>query len=247
MPFAQTIRNSSERTRSRIVLALDIEYDNHQEIVKKCNDILDDVSEYICAVKINRQLVLALGLPVVSQLVKKIHGNSLPVIMDAKLNDVDHTNSFMMKSYIHAGFDAVIASPITGWKGGLDSVFELARREDKGIILLVYMSNPGAEQFYSMITNDGERQRPIFEMFTQMAIEWRADGLVVGATRPEIIRRVRSLAGPSMGIYSPGVGTQGGDARKALEVGATYLIVGRTIYASPNPRDAARGLWESLK
>jgi orotidine-5'-phosphate decarboxylase len=80
-----------------------------------------------------------------------------------------------------------------------------------------------------------------------MAIEWRADGLVVGATHPEIIRRVRALVGPSMEIYSPGVGAQGGDAKRALQAGSTYLIVGRTIYASRSPRDSAKELCESMK
>lgn len=152
-----------------------------------------------------------------------------------------------MRSFIRTGFDAVIASPVTGWKGGMDAVFELARKDDKGIILLVYMSNPGAEQFYSMMTNTVTGQKPIFECFAQTAVEWGADGLVVGATRPDIIRRVRSLVGSSMGIYSPGVGAQGGDAKKTIESGATYLIVGRAIYASPKPRDAARAIHESIR
>jgi len=247
LPFSNLMRASSERAHSRIVLALDLQNDDRQTLLKQCNAILEGVAKYICAVKINRQLVLALGLPTVSQIVTNVHELSLPAIMDAKLNDVGHTNSFMMESYVHAGFDAVIASPITGWEGGMDSVFEIARKEDKGVILLTYMSNPGAEQFYSMMTGVEDGQRPIFETFAQMAVEWRADGLVVGATRPDIIRRVRSLVGPSMEIYSPGVGTQGGDGMKALETGANYLIVGRTIYGSENPRDAARGLHESLK
>lgn len=247
MSFTNTVRASSERTQSRIVLALDVENDDHQALIMECNEILENVGEYICAVKINRQLVLSIGLPAVSELVKNAHERSLPVIMDAKLNDVGHTNSFMMRSYIHAGFDAVIASPVTGWKGGMDSVFELARKGGKGVILLVYMSNPGAEQFYSMITSTTDGQKPIFERFAHMAIEWGADGIVVGATRPEIIRQVRSLVGPSMEIYSPGVGTQGGDAKEAIEAGATYLIVGRTIYASPSPRDVARAIYESIK
>lgn len=247
MPFTNTIRTSSERTKSRIVLALDVEDVDQHALIKKCNELLKDVSQYVCAVKINRQLVLSLGMPVIGQLVKMVHECSLPVIMDAKLNDVAHTNAFMMRSYIQAGFDAVITSPVTGWKGGMDSVFELARRENKGVILLVYMSNPGAEQFYSMMVSATDGQTSVFEHFTRMAIEWGADGLVVGATRPEIIRRVRSLVGPSMGIYSPGVGIQGGDAKKAIEAGATYLIIGRAIYASPHPQDVARTLYESIK
>jgi len=241
------MRASSERAHSRIVLALDLQNSDYQRLLKQSDGILESVANYICAVKINRQLVLALGLPTVSQIVRHAHERSLPVIMDAKLNDVGHTNSFMMESYVRAGFDAVIASPITGWEGGMDSVFEIARKEDKGVILLTYMSNPGAEQFYSMMTAVGDRQRPIFETFAQMAVEWRADGLVVGATRPDIIKRVRSIIGPSMEIYSPGVGAQGGDGRKALETGANYLIVGRTIYDSQSPADAARRLYESLE
>jgi orotidine-5'-phosphate decarboxylase len=247
LPFANLIRASSERTQSRIVLALDLESEDPHALFAECKEILEDVDEYVCAVKVNRQLVLSLGLPTVSELVAYTHELSLPAIMDAKLNDVGHTNSFMMRSFVHAGFDAVIASPITGWKGGMDSVFESARKADKGVILLVYMSNPGAEQFYSMIGNSADGQKPIFERFAQMGVEWQADGLVIGATQPEIIRRVRTLVGPSMGIYSPGVGTQGGDGKKALQAGSTYLIVGRAIYASPNPRDSARELYESLK
>ena len=241
------MRAASERTRSRIVLALDLQNDDREALTERCNETLESVAKYICAVKINRQLVLALGLPAVSQIVREAHEQSLPAIMDAKLNDVGHTNSFMMEAYVRAGFDAVIASPITGWEGGMDAVFEIARREDRGVLLLVYMSNPGAEHFYSMITRVGNEQRPIFESFTQMAIEWRADGLVAGATRPEIIKRIRSLVGSSMEIYSPGVGTQGGDGRRALCNGADYLIVGRTIYGAENPSIAARNLYESMK
>jgi orotidine-5'-phosphate decarboxylase len=247
LPFAEIIHESSNRIQSRIVLALDIENGKPQAIMKKCNNVLEDVAEDICAVKVNRQLVLSLGLPMVSQLVRNVHEHSLPVVMDAKLNDVGHTNAFMMRSFMRTGFDAIIASPVTGWKDGLDIVFELGRKDDKGIILLVYMSNPGAEQFYSVMVSTVTGQKPIFECFTQMAVEWGADGIVVGATRPDIIRRVRSLVGPSMGIYSPGIGAQGGNAKKAIESGATYLIVGRTIYASPKPRDAARAINESIR
>lgn len=82
LPFANTIHESSERTQSRIVLALDIENGDPQTIMEKCNGVLEDVVEYICAVKVNRQLVLSLGLPVVSQLVRNVHEHSLPVIMD---------------------------------------------------------------------------------------------------------------------------------------------------------------------
>lgn len=240
------MRVSSERTDSRIILALDLEEDDPQTLQEKSVRILDDVSKCICALKINRQLVLTLGLGGVSSILHRAHEYSLPTIMDAKLNDVEHTNAFMMRSFLQAGFDAVIASPVTGWEGGLDSVFSLARKHEKGVILLIYMSNPGAEQFYSMMVR-GPTPRPIFEHFAELSMQWRAQAIVVGATRPEILRRVRDIVGPRMAILSPGIGAQGGDPRTAIEAGATYLIVGRSIYTASSPSQAAETINDSVR
>jgi len=203
---------------------------------------LREASQHVCAVKINRQLVLALGLwGGVDLIVKAAHELSLPAIMDAKLNDVGHTNEFMARSYMDAGFDALIASPITGWEGGMDSVFKLADSRDKALIMLTYMSNPGAQTFYSLrASGSNEPARPMFEIFIEMACEWKAYGLIVGATRPEIIRRTRELAGRNVAIFSPGVGAQGGDPRIAMGAGSDYLIVGRAIYEASDPKTAAR-------
>jgi orotidine-5'-phosphate decarboxylase len=204
--------------------------------------MLRQVSEYICAVKINRQLVLSLGLrDGVDDIVDVAHELGLPTIMDAKLNDVGHTNEFMMRSYADIGFDAIIASPVAGWEGGLDSVFRLASSQGKGVILLVYMSNPGAETYYSMKTAaTNGKSRMLFELFAENAVQWKAQGVIVGATRPEIISRVRELVGPTMAIFSPGVGVQGGDPKRTMVAGSDYLIVGRAIYAEADPSDAAK-------
>jgi len=186
---------------------------------------------------------LSLGLRNgVDSIIKLANELSVPTIMDAKLNDVGHTNEFMARSYFDIGFDAIIASPVAGWENGLDTVFKLADSRGRSVILLTYMSNPGAEAFYSLIASRGnENPRPVFELLTEMAVQWKAHGVVVGATRPEIISRVRQLAGPKLAIYSPGVGAQGGDAKKALDAGSTYLIVGRAIYNAADPARAAMG------
>jgi orotidine-5'-phosphate decarboxylase len=239
--FGERIKQASERNRSRIVVALDLEDPNLEELARRSKVVLEKVHEYVCAVKINRQLVLSLGLRGVETIVRLAQEHSLPTIMDAKLNDVAHTNEFMMRAYMETGFDAVIASPVAGWEGGLDGVFKLAVANMKGVILLVYMSNPGAKTFYSLNgSRNGERPRPVFELLTQLATEWKAHGVVVGATQPEIISRVRELAGPTTAIYSPGVGAQGGDPKKALAAGSDYLIVGRAIYQAEDPERAAK-------
>lgn len=245
MLFEESIREASQENDTRIVLALDIEDDDKARLILRSKRLLEQVSDHVCAVKINRQLVLALGLQHgVDVIVENAHSLSLPTIMDAKLNDVAHTNESMMKAYLQAGFDAIIASPVPGWEGGLDSVFRIAGEERKSVILLVHMSNAGAERFYSMMAGGTGTLRPMFEYFAEMAVQWMAHGVVVGATRPETVSRVREIIGEKAKIYSPGVGVQGGDAVAALRAGADYLIVGRSIFSSRDPAKAASELRE---
>jgi len=239
--FRDRIQAAAIRNRTRTILALDLEDHDPSRLMRKSREVLEAAKDCICAVKINRQLVLGLGLKTVADsILKPATDLSLPAIMDAKLNDVGHTNEFMARTYFDAGFDAVIASPTAGWENGLDSVFEIARSGNKGVLLLTYMSNPGAEAFYSLRARNGDGgEKPVFEIMTRLAMEWEAQGVVVGATQPKIISRVRQLVGPTMPIYSPGVGAQGGKPGEAVDAGATYLIVGRAIYASPDPKTAA--------
>ena len=241
MSFEDKILRAAETNKTRTVLALDLEDTDVSRLISRSRDVIRDVAALICAVKINRQLVMALGLGVVrDSIIKLAEDFSLPTIMDAKLNDVGHTNRFMARTYFDMGFDAIIASPIAGWENGLDTVFEVAKSRKKGVILLTYMSNPGAEAFYSLMAahTDGHGKR-VFEILTDLAVEWKAQGIIVGATQPRVISRVRQLAGPNLPIYSPGVGAQGGDPGEALDAGSTYLIVGRSIYNSSDPAKAA--------
>jgi orotidine-5'-phosphate decarboxylase len=242
--FEEKILRAASTNHTRTVLALDLENPDPSRLLRESTNILQDVKDSICAVKINRQLILTLGLRTVADnIIKLANDLSLPTIMDAKLNDVGHTNEFMARAYFDSGFDAIIASPVAGWKDGLDKVFETANARRRSVLLLTYMSNPGAEAFYSLMTKDNRgNSRLVFEILAGLALEWKAHGLIVGATKPRIISRVRQLIGPNLPIFSPGVGAQGGDAKRALEAGATYLIVGRAICASPDPKGAAMAL-----
>ena len=248
MNFDEKIANAAKKNQTRIILALDIEDPDPQRLVSRSQDILWKVKDFICAVKINRQLILTLGLRGIADSVLKVADDySLPTVMDAKVNDVGHTNGFMARLYFDAGFDGIIASPIAGWDNGLDTVFEIARARERAVLLLTYMSNPGAEAFYSLMATSGNGPvKPVFEILANLATEWKANGVIVGATKPEIITRVRELIGPSLPIYSPGVGVQGGDAKRAVDAGATYLIVGRSIYGATDPAKSAKTIREMV-
>jgi orotidine-5'-phosphate decarboxylase len=67
-----------------------------------------------------------------------------------------------------------------------------------------------------------------------------ADGIIVGATFPDIIRYCKKQSRGKLNIYSPGIGTQGGDIADTVSAGSDYLIVGRTILSSKDPRQTAK-------
>jgi orotidine-5'-phosphate decarboxylase len=202
----------------------------------------------VCAVKINHHLVLPLGtFDGVKDIVHKIHEKGLVAIMDAKVNDIGSTNKVISEYYYEAGFDALIANPFVGWEDGLKPIFEVSRRLDRGVILLVYMSHRGASEGYGQTVLDSGKSVAQYVAFARKALKWGADGVVVGATYPEKIREIKEILKDEVPIYSPGVGAQGGNADIAIKAGASYLIVGREITMAEDPAQAARTLLVSIK
>ena len=180
-------------------------------------------------------------------LIDEVHKHHIPVIMDAKINDIGHTNEFIASQYFSAGFDAIIANPFAGFKDGLEPVFRIAKAQQKGVLLLVHMSHSGASEGYGQTVLDEKGEKKVqFEVFAQRAVQWGADGAIVGATFPETITRVRSILGDGIPIFSPGVGVQGGSLSRALAAGAKYAIVGRSIYESDDPAKSTENLRRSV-
>lgn len=255
MSFKEKMQNAAQKAKSNVILALDFPYaENFKQLFSRGLEVLELASPYICAVKFNRQLVLPLGLfDGVQKIVSRAHDLSLPTIMDAKINDIGNTNRAIAEHYYKAGFDAVIASPFVGWEEGLQPVFEVAKKMNRGVIVLVYMSHKGAVEGYGQMVQDSTTKRlaPQYKIFAEKALKWNADGAVVGATYPDRIREVHALLREKVPIYSPGVGAQGGDVEAAVKAGASYLIVGRTIVESKDPSKIAEQVrdiaWQSLK
>ena len=245
MSFKAKIEETAKNKESRIVLALDFPYqnpENRKSLLAKAQNVLDAVHLYICAVKINHHLVLPLGtFDGVQQLITRIHEKGLPAIMDCKANDIGASNQVIAEYYYAAGFDALIANPFVGWEEGLKPIFDVARKQQRGVILLAYMSHKGAIEGYGQTVYDAKtgKKTPQYVAFAKKALEWSADGVVVGATVPEKIREIREILGEKVPIYSPGIGVQGGAAETALKAGARYLLVGREITLAQNPAEIA--------
>lgn len=249
MLFRDKIEQIAKRQGSNVVLALDFPFEkpeNRLNLFSRAEKILEATHPYLCAVKFNHHMVLPLGLfDGVQKLVKKVHDYGLVAIMDCKANDVGSTNEVIAQYYYAAGFDALIANPFVGWEEGLKPILDVARKLQRGVILLVYMSHKGSLEGYGQTIIDAEtgKKTPQYILFAKKARIHEADGAVVGATYPEKIREVYKILGENVPIYAPGIGVQGGEAKLALEAGARYLIVGRSITQAQNPAQAAKQVW----
>ena len=245
MSFRLKIEQTAKNKKSNIILALDFPFEkpeNRENLFSKAQHVLETVHPFICAVKFNRHLVLPLDtFNGVQKLVKKAHDMELLTIMDCKINDIGSTNQTIAEYYYVAGFDALTANPFVGWEEGLKPVFDVARRLQRGVILLVYMSHKGADEGYGQTIYDAEtaEKTPQYISLAKKTLKWNADGAVVGATYPEKIGEVYQTLGDKIPIYSPGIGVQGGAIESALKAGARYLIVGRTITLAENPAETA--------
>jgi len=133
----------------------------------------------------------------------------VPVILDAKRGDIGSTaEQYAREAFVRYGADAVTLSPFMGF----DSIEPYLAYPGRGAILLCRTSNPGGSDLQAQRLDSGEL---LYERIARLAaIEWNASGqlgLVVGATFPAELARVRELA-PTLPLLIPGVGAQGGDA-----------------------------------
>jgi len=154
---------------------------------------------------------------------------NVPVILDAKRGDIGATaEQYAIEAFERFGADAVTLSPYMGF----DSVQPYLKRHGKGAFLLCRTSNPGGDDFQNQRLATVDGQPRLFEHIAQLAQgPWNLNGqlgLVVGATYPAEIERVRALA-PTVPLLIPGVGAQGGDATATVKAGWRADAQGQTI------------------
>lgn len=143
----------------------------------------------------------------------------VPIILDAKRGDIGSTaEQYAREAFERYGADAVTLSPFMGF----DSVAPYLQYPGKGAFLLCRTSNPGGDDLQNQRLASVEGQPLLYEHVARLAQgPWNLNGqlgLVVGATYPQEIERVRELA-PTLPLLIPGVGAQGGDAAATVQAG----------------------------
>lgn len=217
-----------------------------QAVRSFCLRLIEATAEVVCAFKPNSaffEVLGADGMEILKEVIEAVP-EGIPVILDAKRGDIASTSRYYAQMAFRVlGADALTVSPFLG----RDSIDPMMEDPAHGVFLLCKTSNPGAEDLQGRIGAGGE---PLYLHLARQAVEWNKSdnlGLVVGATDPEAMAAVRSVA-PDLWFLAPGVGAQGGDIEQALAAGlrldglGMILPLSRSIAQAKKPDQEAKRL-----
>jgi orotidine-5'-phosphate decarboxylase len=228
MNFTQMLDAVAQRQQSMLSVGLDPEpakfpgawKGDPERIFDFCAAIVDATMDLVCAFK--PQIAYFAAHRAEDQLERlmahiKRNAPDVPVILDAKRGDIGSTaEQYAREAFERYQADAVTLSPFMGF----DSIEPYLDFSDKGLILLCRTSNPGGSDLQAQRLADGSL---LYEHVARLAAgPWNRTGqlgLVVGATFPQELARVRELA-PTLPLLVPGVGAQGGDAAATVKAAA---------------------------
>ena len=227
-------------------------------IFEFCREIADATADLVCAFK--PQFAYFASQRAEAQLEKLIKHlkdkyPNIPVILDSKRGDIGSTaDHYALEAFERYGADAVTVNPYMGF----DTIEPYLKHVGKGVIVLCRTSNPGGSDLQFLNVNSDE---PLYLHVAKLASQkWNSSGqisLVVGATFPEEIAKVRAIVG-DMPLLIPGIGAQGGDIDATVKAGCitgapgTGMIINSSraiLYASSSSdfAKAARAVAQSTR
>ncbi len=246
--YVERLARRCREAGSFVCVGLDVPGDlPADEVAVRNRALIEATAPYAACFKPNLAFYEQFGIPGLRALEATIDAipDGIPVIGDAKRGDVGNTAAAYARALFDVwGFDAATVNPFQG----RDAVDPFLAHEDRGVYLLCRTSNPGSVTIQNATLESGEL---LYERLAAEMPSWGANvGLVVGATAPAELARVRSLA-PRTALLVPGVGAQGGDpadvvAAAGCEPGLLVVNASRSIAAAPDPAAAARDLRDAL-
>ena len=266
MSFTEQLDEARRLNDSMLCVGLDPEPDRFpgawrgdaSRIYDFCAAIVDATKDLVVAFKPQFAYFAAhRAEPALEALIAHIRAVAplVPVILDAKRGDIGSTaEQYAREAFERYRADAVTLSPFMGF----DSIEPYLRHAGKGAVLLCRTSNPGGDDLQAQRLATGEL---VYERIARLAQgDWNRNGqimLVVGATYPAEIERVRAIA-PGLPLLIPGIGAQQGDLRATVRAtqqvpagtrpGAVVVSSSRAIlYASAGDDFAAAARAEALR
>ncbi len=259
MGVIRQLRQIQAKNKSMICVGLDLDpkrmpsgvSSDIKSMFSFANKIIQSTSDIVCAYKPNLAFFESLGadgFSLLKVIVERIP-EDIPVILDAKRGDIGNTaGHYAQALYDRLGASWVTLNPYMGY----DTLRPFLEYKDKGVFVLCLTSNPGSRDF-QMLQCEG---KPLYRHVAEKVAYWNKDqtcGLVVGATQPEQLQEIRSVAG-EMPLLIPGVGAQGGSLEQAARFGTdnfrrlAVINVSRSVlYASSGEVFAEKAREEVLK
>lgn len=243
MTFIQSLNAAWTNNNSLLCVGLDpdpTKFPPHLKgradaIYEFCKGIADATADLVCCFK--PQIAYFAAQRAEDQLealIAHIHARhpGIPVIIDAKRGDIGSTaEQYAIEIFERYQADAITVNP---YMGG-DSVDPYLAYPDKGVILLCRTSNPGGSDLQFLEVGSAGQPEKLYERVARLvASEWNSTGqcaLVVGATFPAEIARVREIVG-DLPLLVPGIGAQGGDVEATVQAGRTARGTGLMINSS---------------
>ena len=248
MNFFEKLANAAQQNNSLLCVGLDPDLTMipEQDVVFLNSLIIEATADLVCAYKPNLAIYEAMGREGLSALdktldmIRKTNLNT-PIIGDGKRGDIGPCSFAYAKMLFEKyNFDAVTVNPYMG----SDSITPFLDSRNKGVFILCRTSNPGGKDIQElMVMREGDSiARPLYEIVAELALSWNRNGnvgLVVGATYPEQIARIRQIC-PNMLFLIPGVGAQGGSTEKTVRSAVNAEGGGFIIHVSRKIMHAAK-------
>ena len=236
MTFTQALAAAWQKNNSLLCVGLDPDpakfpahlHGKPDAIFEFCKAIVDSTADLVCCFK--PQIAYFAAQRAEDQLealIAHIHARhpGIPVILDAKRGDIGSTaEQYAVEIFERYRADAITVNPYMG----KDSVDPYLAYPEKGVILLCRTSNPGGSDLQFLDIGGKKLYERVAEL---VATQWNTTGqcaLVVGATFPSEIARVREIVG-DLPLLVPGIGAQGGDVEATLNAGRTAAGTGLII------------------
>lgn len=221
---------------------------NEAGVFDFCRRIVAATADFAAAFKPQMAYFSAIGAEAaLVDIIGYIHAHhpEIPVILDAKRGDIGATaKQYAVEAFVRYEADAATVNPYLG----ADSLTPWLEYADNGIFVLCHTSNAGASALQHLNANG----KALFEHVAQMVLKANSNqqcGLVMGATFPEELKKIREMA-PSLPFLIPGVGAQGGDIQTVIQNAGKNVLINSSraiLYASNNSKNfdtAARKIAE---
>ena len=260
MSFTEKLADAINKNRSLLCIGLDTDPALIPEklgVFEFNRAIIDATADLVCAYKPNIAFYESLGGSGLDDLkrTREYIPAEIPAIIDAKRGDIGNTaRAYARGLFEYFNFDATTASPYLGY----DSLEPFIEYLDKGIFVVCRTTNIGAVDFQSLSCDVEEGKKPLFEIVAAKVNQWNTRGnlgLVVGATYPEELQRIRRDY-PDIPLLIPGIGAQGGELSQVVSYGVdagqqrTIINSSRQILYASKGKDyagAARQAAEELR